>query len=164
MMKFVFDSVENIVGKVENAGYQHFLLFQQCFQKNIKTLDFVGRASTNNASFFSFSELQNEGAKEKCMLELLHSLPDANYYTIVYMIEHLVRVAKQSLENKMSISNLSTIFGPTLLTPAVKEGSSDPMVQMARAAKDATVQSEVINFFLKLASSGKNIRKSAAND
>ena len=25
--------VENIVGKGENAGYQHFLLFQQCFQK-----------------------------------------------------------------------------------------------------------------------------------
>ena len=26
-----FDSVENIVGKGENAGYQHFLLFPQCF-------------------------------------------------------------------------------------------------------------------------------------
>ena len=29
----VFDSVENIVGKEENAVYQHFLLFPQCFQK-----------------------------------------------------------------------------------------------------------------------------------
>ena len=27
------DRVENIVEKGENAGYQHFLLFQQCFQK-----------------------------------------------------------------------------------------------------------------------------------
>ena len=25
---------ENIVGKGENAGYQHFLLFPQCFQKS----------------------------------------------------------------------------------------------------------------------------------
>ena len=25
--------VDNIVGKGENAGYQHFLLFQQCYQK-----------------------------------------------------------------------------------------------------------------------------------
>ena len=25
-------SVENIVGKGENAGNQHFLLFQQCFR------------------------------------------------------------------------------------------------------------------------------------
>ena len=30
---FVLDRVENIVGKGENAGYQHFLLFYQCFQK-----------------------------------------------------------------------------------------------------------------------------------
>ena len=31
--KFVPDRLENIVGKGENAGYQHFLLFPQCFQK-----------------------------------------------------------------------------------------------------------------------------------
>ena len=31
--KFVLGGVENIVGKGENAGYQHFLLFPQCFQK-----------------------------------------------------------------------------------------------------------------------------------
>ena len=31
--KFVHARVENIVRKGENAGYQHFLLFQQCFQK-----------------------------------------------------------------------------------------------------------------------------------
>ena len=29
----VFDRVENIVEKGENAGNQHFLLFPQCFQK-----------------------------------------------------------------------------------------------------------------------------------
>ena len=33
MMIYVFDKVENIVGKGENAGYQHFLLFPQYFQK-----------------------------------------------------------------------------------------------------------------------------------
>ena len=32
-LKFVLGKVENIVGKGENAGYQHFLLFPQCFQK-----------------------------------------------------------------------------------------------------------------------------------
>ena len=30
---FVFDRIENIVGKGENAGYQQILLFQQCFSK-----------------------------------------------------------------------------------------------------------------------------------
>ena len=33
MKKIVSDSIENIVGKGENAGYQHFLLFPQCLQK-----------------------------------------------------------------------------------------------------------------------------------
>ena len=33
MIICVFDRVENIVGKGENAGYQHFLLFPQCFEK-----------------------------------------------------------------------------------------------------------------------------------
>ena len=32
-LKFVLGRVENIVGKGENAGYQHFLLFPQCFQE-----------------------------------------------------------------------------------------------------------------------------------
>ena len=39
LMIFVFDRIENIVGKGENAGYQHFLLFPQC----IKRLLFQGR-------------------------------------------------------------------------------------------------------------------------
>ena len=33
MIISVFDSVQNIEGKGENAGNQHFLLFPQCFQK-----------------------------------------------------------------------------------------------------------------------------------
>ena len=32
MLKFVLGRVENILGKGENAGCQHFLLFPKCFQ------------------------------------------------------------------------------------------------------------------------------------
>ena len=38
MMISVFDTVGNIVGKGENAGYQHFLFFLQFFQ----TASFLG--------------------------------------------------------------------------------------------------------------------------
>ena len=31
-LKFVLGRVENIVAKVENASYQHFLLYPQCSQ------------------------------------------------------------------------------------------------------------------------------------
>ena len=33
MMNFIFDRVKNIVVNGENAGYQHFLHFPQCFLK-----------------------------------------------------------------------------------------------------------------------------------
>ena len=32
-MIMFYDIEENILGKRENAGHQHFLLFGQCFQK-----------------------------------------------------------------------------------------------------------------------------------
>ena len=32
-LKFTLGRAENIVGEVENAGYQHFLLFPLCFPK-----------------------------------------------------------------------------------------------------------------------------------
>ena len=35
MFRFVFDRVENIVGKGENAGYQHFVdKSQDCMEKS----------------------------------------------------------------------------------------------------------------------------------
>ena len=47
-LKFVLGRVENIGEKGENAGYQHFLLFPQCFQKLlfpscIKSRDYMVR-------------------------------------------------------------------------------------------------------------------------
>ena len=33
LAKFAFGRIENIVGKGENAGDQHFLLIPQCFQR-----------------------------------------------------------------------------------------------------------------------------------
>ena len=33
IFNFVLGRIENIMGKGENAGYQHFLLFPWCFQK-----------------------------------------------------------------------------------------------------------------------------------
>ena len=33
-LKSVLGEVENILGKGESAGYQHFLLYPKCFQKS----------------------------------------------------------------------------------------------------------------------------------
>ena len=38
MFLFVFDRVEDAVGTGENPGFQHVLLFKQCFQKASSSL------------------------------------------------------------------------------------------------------------------------------
>ena len=45
MMISVSDRVENIVGKGENAGYQHFLLFPIMFSKDffLRTREMSGK-------------------------------------------------------------------------------------------------------------------------
>ena len=40
MMVSGYDRIENIVGKRENAVYQQFLVFQQCFQTVSSTMSF----------------------------------------------------------------------------------------------------------------------------
>ena len=35
-LEFVLERIENTGGKGENAGYQHFLLFPQCFKSVVK--------------------------------------------------------------------------------------------------------------------------------
>ncbi|BFZ04589.1 hypothetical protein BsWGS_07628 [Bradybaena similaris] len=112
-------------------------------------------------SFIDTLKLSDEEAKTQCMLTLLHGLPDTNYYTVVYLLEHLVKVAKNVGVNRMSIHNLSTIFGPTLLAPASKQTSSDPLEMMYKGAAEVMQQSSVINFLLGLAFSGKSLRRSA---
>ena len=37
-IKVVFHRIANILGKEENAGYQHFLLFPHCFQKAFSSI------------------------------------------------------------------------------------------------------------------------------
>ena len=52
MTKFVLGWAENIVGKGEYIGYQHFLLFPQCFQKSsfevVKSRDCVVKKPKNS--------------------------------------------------------------------------------------------------------------------
>ena len=60
MIVFVHEYLENIVGKGENAGHQHFLHFSHCFQK---------------ASFSSWLKVRIVGLK--CST-LYHKIPSFN--------------------------------------------------------------------------------------
>ncbi|ORX56094.1 RhoGAP-domain-containing protein [Piromyces finnis] len=58
--------------------------------------------------------------------ELVNRLPDPNYLTLRYLIAHLDRVSANQKVNKMGISNLSIIWGPTLFGSCSSTKSDGP--------------------------------------
>ncbi|KAL8613154.1 hypothetical protein ACOMHN_042963 [Nucella lapillus] len=113
------------------------------------------------ANFVDALKLSDAEGQEKCMVSLLHSLPNTNYYTAVYLLEHLHRVSKNEKENKMTIHNLSTIFGPTLLAPAVKETGATMSEMMSIGTEQVMRQSAIIYYFLNYLVKGGSLRKSS---
>ena len=68
---------ENIVGKGENAGNQHFLLFPKCFltvqtQKSVPTLNFL---SANALNLVQFRKLLFGKRLKKSLQQKLDSIP-----------------------------------------------------------------------------------------
>ncbi|XP_061162792.1 active breakpoint cluster region-related protein-like isoform X2 [Saccostrea echinata] len=107
--------------------------------------------------FIATIGLHDGDSKEKVFLQLLHDLPNENYYCIVAIVEHLVRVSKYESSNKMSLSNLSTVFGPTLLHPAVSDQQNP--AQLMQDAQDVFLQAGVLYFLLQMVANGKSIRR-----
>ncbi|PWA28864.1 hypothetical protein CCH79_00012933, partial [Gambusia affinis] len=64
-------------------------------------------------------DIQDMNSRLVSMLSLLQSCPDVNRNTFLYLMHHLQRVAKRQDVNKMTLMNLATIFGPSLLRPPV---------------------------------------------
>ncbi|KAG2459676.1 ABR protein, partial [Polypterus senegalus] len=75
-------------------------------------------------AFMEGIALSDPAAKENCMMHLLRSLPEPNIITFLFILEHLKRVAEKEPINKMSLHNLATVFGPTLLRPSEVESKA----------------------------------------
>ncbi|KAA0723067.1 Breakpoint cluster region protein [Triplophysa tibetana] len=74
------------------------------------------------------------------MLAVLQALPDVNRNTLLFLLHHLRRVAEKQEQNKMSLSNLATVFGPSLLRPPVDR---------VDISQEVEVQVQVINLYLQ---------------
>uniref|UniRef100_A0A8C6HIK3 BCR activator of RhoGEF and GTPase n=1 Tax=Mus spicilegus TaxID=10103 RepID=A0A8C6HIK3_MUSSI len=99
--------------------------------------------------------LSDPVAKESCMLNLLLSLPEANLLTFLFLLDHLKRVAEKETVNKMSLHNLATVFGPTLLRPSEKESKlpanpSQPITMTDSWSLEVMSQVQVLLYFLQL--------------
>uniref|UniRef100_A0A2K5ICX8 BCR activator of RhoGEF and GTPase n=1 Tax=Colobus angolensis palliatus TaxID=336983 RepID=A0A2K5ICX8_COLAP len=99
--------------------------------------------------------LSDPVAKESCMLNLLLSLPEAKLLTFLFLLDHLKRVAEKEAVNKMSLHNLATVFGPTLLRPSEKESKlpaspSQPIILTDSWSLEVMSQVQVLLYFLQL--------------
>uniref|UniRef100_A0A3P9GXY0 BCR activator of RhoGEF and GTPase n=1 Tax=Oryzias latipes TaxID=8090 RepID=A0A3P9GXY0_ORYLA len=99
--------------------------------------------------------LSDSVAKESCMLNLLLSLPEPNLVTFLFLLDHLKRVAEKESVNKMSLHNLATVFGPTLLRPAEKDSKiptnpTQPISMGDSWSQEVMAQVQVLLYFLQL--------------
>lgn len=86
--------------------------------------------------------------RTKMMLELFHKIPITNQHTIVYLVEHLVKVNKFENYNKMSLTNLATVLGPNILrspTDSTASNTSDPFTAIVIGSMS---QAGILYFFL----------------
>uniref|UniRef100_A0A8C1YZF1 Rho GTPase-activating protein 24 n=1 Tax=Cyprinus carpio TaxID=7962 RepID=A0A8C1YZF1_CYPCA len=55
------------------------------------------------------------------LVNQVNTLPQANYNLLKYICKFLDEVQSHSNENKMSVQNLATVFGPNILRPKVED-------------------------------------------
>ncbi|CAG5877580.1 unnamed protein product [Menidia menidia] len=94
--------------------------------------------------------MSDPAAKENCMMHLLRSLPDPNLMTFLTLLEHLKRVAEKEPINKMSLHNLATVFGPTLLRPSEDTTKTQHITSASDIwSHDVMAQVQVLLYYLQ---------------
>ncbi|XP_060895673.1 rho GTPase-activating protein 22 isoform X2 [Labrus mixtus] len=74
------------------------------------------------------------------------SLPQVNYNLLKYICRFLDEVQSHSNENKMSVQNLATVFGPNILRPRVE----DPVTMMEGSSQVQHLMTVLISEHLQL--------------
>ncbi|XP_074835683.1 rac GTPase-activating protein 1 isoform X2 [Carettochelys insculpta] len=96
-----------------------------------------------NKTFMEAAEILDEDNSLAAMYQAIGELPQANRDTLAFLMIHLQRVA-QSPDTKMDITNLSKVFGPTIVAHAVPD--PDPMTLL----QDTKRQPKVVERLLSL--------------
>ncbi|GAA5970788.1 hypothetical protein JCM3765_006307 [Sporobolomyces pararoseus] len=67
--------------------------------------------------FIEVAKIENDRLRHIRLHERVNELPDPNYATLKFLMGHLDKVVQRESLNQMSVSNLSIVFGPNLLSP-----------------------------------------------
>lgn len=96
-----------------------------------------------------------ESNRAVALRRVYESLPAVNKAVIDFILAHLSRVNKHEAQNKMSLHNLATVFGPTLLRPGTTNSSrtnADPKSRdpLAAGTVDVMAQAGILYCFLQM--------------
>lgn len=93
--------------------------------------------------FLQALALPDGAEKEARFAELLMGLPPANRSTSIFLLTHMLAIARHSRVNKMEPSNLAICFGPTMLS---SEGDHDvaALTKLVFANKTARPSEELL--------------------
>ncbi|XP_050301687.1 active breakpoint cluster region-related protein-like [Anthonomus grandis grandis] len=106
----------------------------------------------------------------KRRIELLNicfeKLPAPNKDTIKFILDHLMRVHAYEDDNKMSLHNLATVFGPTLLRPAASridhtKKDSQKKDSLATGTVDVMAQAGILYCYLQDLNESQKINRSS---
>lgn len=93
--------------------------------------------------FVEIVKEENVEERKSRFKEAIMNLPNANRDTLAFLMLHLRRVAEHA-ENKMTITNLSKMFGPSILGYSIRD---PPAMQIA---VENTKQHQVVEHLLNL--------------
>lgn len=126
--------------------------------KNISTLSVSFNTCWLQSWQSMCSDTANQSEKSKKLLTLFTNLTQPNQTIISAIIDHLFRVNQFEEHNKMSLHNLATVFGPTMLRPGSTVGSGGSNNTVADSFTAGTIdvmaQAGILYFFLRRKSLG----------
>nr|XP_050868386.1 active breakpoint cluster region-related protein isoform X1 [Vespula vulgaris] len=92
-----------------------------------------------------------ELSRGAALRRVYEGLPSVNKAVIDFLLAHLIRVNKHEAQNKMSLHNLATVFGPTLLRPGTNSRSdSKSRDPLAAGTVDVMAQAGILYCFLQM--------------
>ncbi len=122
---------------------------------------------------------QDQERRRHLYLQLFAQVPQSpNQACCVFLVEHIVRVARCEAQNKMSLHNLATVFGPTMLHAGEKDPSASSASgkkgrshilshqppapaqqdQLATGTVDVMAQAGILHFFISRRARGEPIQ------
>ncbi|XP_065196005.1 rho GTPase-activating protein 15-like isoform X2 [Sycon ciliatum] len=91
-------------------------------------------------SFVNAVQMPREVDKRAAMHSLIEALPQNNFDTLKFILEHLMRVTALGDENKMQVQNIAIVFGPTMMR---KE------IESINLAMEMVFRTSIVDFMLR---------------